>query len=218
MENMYLTEQAMDRMHAAERQTAAIIKQKFKRGQLLAIEAVDEIFKKELNEGKVEVLTVEEFRRKAKKEPTAFTRLNLTFNPDLLSTPVRLIHDFTTAVGSTTLSLEVLILDNALDSIVEASLSFRLFELIQCWDIAKCYTQITWVVQFVLCSLNLWFRDIETCKDPLILERAAMTFGFPASPGVLEIAIFKYIWRRSTNQDLKTILGTSRFADNIVNY
>ena len=40
-------------MHAAESQTAAMIRQKIKKGQLSAIEAVDEIFTKELNKGKV---------------------------------------------------------------------------------------------------------------------------------------------------------------------
>ena len=162
LKKLYPTEEAIGRLETAERQTAGMIRQKSKKGQLWEIEAVNEIFKKELNVGTVEVLTVDEFKRRAENEPTAFTRLNLAFNPDSLSTPVRLFHDFTTAVSSTTLSLEVLTLDNALGSMIEASLSFRLFELIQCWDIAKCYTQITLVGQFVLCSLNLWFKDIKT--------------------------------------------------------
>ena len=59
LEKMYPTEEPIDRMKAAERQTAAMIRQKIKRIQLWGIEAVDEIFQKKLNEGNVEVLTVE---------------------------------------------------------------------------------------------------------------------------------------------------------------
>ena len=108
-----------------------------------AIEAVNGILRKELIEGKIEKLPMDEFQRIAEVEPTAFTRLNLAFNPDSLSSPVCLIHDFTTGVKSTTLSLEVLCLGKTLGSMIESSLSFRLFKLVRCFDIAKCYTQIT---------------------------------------------------------------------------
>ena len=218
LKKMYPTEQAMVRLNAAKRQTAAMINNEIKKGELWAIEEVNETLKKELNEGKVEIMSLQEFKKRAEKEATAFTRLNIAYNLESLSTRVRLIHNFTTAVGSTTLSLEVLTLDPALGSMMEAAFSFRLYELIQCWDIAKCYTQITLVGQFILCSLNLWFRHIQTCEDPFILIRAAMAFGFPAAPEVLELSIFKYIWKKCTNSELKAILDISRFTDSIVNY
>ena len=67
---------------------------------------------------------MEEFKRKAAVEPTAFTRLNIAYNLNSASTKVRLIYNFTQAVGSTTLSLDVLMIDNALGSMIEAAFSF----------------------------------------------------------------------------------------------
>ena len=54
-------------------------------------------------------------------EPTAFTRLNIAYNIYSASTEERLIHDFTQAMGSTTLSLEVLVIDNPLGNMIEAA-------------------------------------------------------------------------------------------------
>ena len=76
---------------------------------------------KELNEGKVKLMTMEKFNVKAAADTTAFTSLNITYNLDSASTKVRLIHDFIQQVGATTLSLEVLVLDNAFGSIVEGA-------------------------------------------------------------------------------------------------
>ena len=111
-------------------------------------------------DGKIEMLTKKKFGVISSQKPTAFTRLNIIFNPDSLSTPERLIHDFTSKVGSTTLSLEVLTLDKTLGNMGEAALSFRLFKYIRTFDIAKCYTQIHLTGPFLWCSLNIWFDDV----------------------------------------------------------
>ena len=71
-----------------------------------------------MNEGKIQLMTMEEFKRKAAVEPTAFISLNIAYNLDSASTKVRLIPDFTQAVGSTTRSLKVLVIDNALGCII----------------------------------------------------------------------------------------------------
>ena len=88
------------------------------------------------------MLTKKKFDIICTQKPTAFTQLDIVFNPDSNSTPERLIHDFTSKVGSTTLSLEVLTLDKTLGNMGEAALSFRLFKYIRTFDIEKCYTQI----------------------------------------------------------------------------
>ena len=94
-------------MEAARKQTKGMIHNKIKRGQLSTTHALNEILRKELNEGKIKVLEMDEFKRMSMNEPTAFTRLNLAFNPDSLSTSERLIHNFTVGVRCTTLSMEV---------------------------------------------------------------------------------------------------------------
>ena len=128
------------------------------------------------------MLSLEEFREKSKEHPTAFGRMNIAFNPDSSSTKVRLIHDFTAQVKGTTLSLEILILDNTLGNMSEAALSFRLFYYIRAYDIKTFYTQFTLVGKFVYCTLNVWFHDVRKLEDLFILLRSSMPFGFASHP------------------------------------
>ena len=96
LHSMYPLEEAMERYKTARKQTAGMIKGKIKKGYRKSIEAVNDILRKELNEGKIEKIPFDEFIETSKTKPTAFTRLNLAFNEDSLSSPIRLIHDYTT--------------------------------------------------------------------------------------------------------------------------
>ena len=42
-----------------------------------------------------------------------------------------------------------------------------------------------------------------------------MPFGFAAAPGIVEMAIFKFLYTSVEDEDLKAILDIGRFADNI---
>ena len=108
----------MDRLNAAKKQTAAMIRNKLKKGELWAVEEINKTIKKELNKGNVELMKFLEIKKKTEAEPSDFTRLNIAYKLDSLSTMVRLIQDVTTLIGSTTLSLEVLTLDNTIVSMV----------------------------------------------------------------------------------------------------
>ena len=136
------------------------------------------MWNRELIEGKIRLLTKESFDDISLVKPTAFTRLNIVFNPDSLSTPQRLIYNFTSKVGSSTLSLEVLTLDKTLGNMSEAALSFRLFKYIRTFDIAKCYTQIVLAGDFVWCSLKIWCEDLLHCKKNSYLCQASDGFRF----------------------------------------
>ena len=85
-----------------------MIKTKVRQGFLEQVKAVQNVWKDELLEGKVSKLTFHEFQEISKTNLTAFTRLNLAFNPASNSTKSRLIHDFTSKIQQTTLSLELL--------------------------------------------------------------------------------------------------------------
>ena len=136
---------------------------------------------------------MEEFKMKAAASPTAFTSLNISYNLDSASTKVRLIHDFTQQVGAISLSLEVLVLDNTLGSIVEAAFSFRIRYFIKAFNIKSCYTNYTLEGDFVWASLIIWFQDPRSQSGSYILVRASMLFGSPAVPGIMELSIFKII-------------------------
>ena len=43
-----------------------------------------------------------------------------------------------------------------------------------------------------------------------------MPFGKPAALGVIEISIFKYIWQRANDNEIRAILDLFRFTDNVV--
>ena len=155
---------------------------------------INSVLNQELIERKIRLLTKESFDVISLEKPTAFTWLNIVFNPDSLSTPQRLIHDFTSKIGSSMLSLEVLTLDKTLGNMSEAALSFLLLKYIRTFDIATCYTQIVFTGDFVWCSLNIWFQDLSDCKKPVIYVRPAMAFGFPNASTVLEVSIFQFIY------------------------
>ena len=87
-------------------------------------------------------MTFIQFEELSKTEPTAFTRLNLAFNPSSNSTKSRLIHDYTNKVNQTTLSLELLTSEKCIGSLAEAHISFRMHYWVKCLKIARCYSQI----------------------------------------------------------------------------
>ena len=188
------------------KQTAGLIKSKAKKGEMWAIKKINETIKIEINEGKVKRIDLHDFKKIAEVRPTNFGRINLAFNPDSTSTKVRLIHDFTAAVLGTTLSLEILTLDNTLGNMAEAALSFRLHYFVRSYDIRSCYTQFSLEGDFIWYILNVWFDDIENQKRPYILLRHAMPFGFAAAPGIVEMAIFKFVYANVENEELKVIL------------
>ena len=65
-------------------------------------------------------------------------------------------------------------------------------------------------------TLNIWFENIETREGPYILIQASMPFGFTAAPGVVELSIFKFIWKKARDHEIRTILDNGRFADNVI--
>ena len=93
------------------------------------------IFKCPTNKEKVMRVDLHVFRKIAEVRPTNFGWMNLAFNPDSTSTKVRLIHNFTSAVLGTALSLEILTLYNNLGNMSEAALSFRLHYFVRSYDI-----------------------------------------------------------------------------------
>ena len=109
-----------------------MIKTKIRQGFLDQVKAVQNIWKDELLEGKVQKITYGQFEEISRSEPTAFTRLNLVFNPSSTSTKSRLIHDYTSKVNQTTLSLELLTSEKCIGSLAEAHISFRMHYWVKC--------------------------------------------------------------------------------------
>ena len=97
----------------------------------------------------------------------------------------------------------------------EAALSFRLHYFVRSYDILSCYTQFSIEGDFIWCTLNVWFDDIENQRRPYILLCHASPFGFSAAPGIVEMAIFKFAYANIEDEELKAILDIGRFADNI---
>ena len=50
--------------------------------------------KKKLTEGKIKIMSMNEFKKKSEVDPTGFGCLNIAYNPDSSSTKVSLIHGF----------------------------------------------------------------------------------------------------------------------------
>ena len=215
LDKMYPLAEAQYRYSSACCQVKKIILGKVSKGHLEAIKKIDSVLNRERVDGKIELLTKKKFDVISSQKPMAFTPLNILFNPDSLSTPERLIQDFTSKIGSTTLSLGVLTLDKTLGNMGEAALSFRLFKYIRTFDIAKCFTQIHLTGPFLWCSLNIWFDDLPHCKEPVIYKRPAMAFGFPNASTVLELSIFKFIYEQITDQEIRVIIDLGRFSDNV---
>ena len=162
---MFPANLATARDNSAVKQTAGLIKSKAKKGEMWAIRKIDETIMVDINEGKVRRIELDDFNKTARVRPTNFGRINIAFNLDSTTTKVRLIHDFTAAVMGTTLSLEILTLDNTLGNMAEAALSFRMHYYVSSYNIRSCYTQFCLEGDFIWCILNVWFDDIEIQKN-----------------------------------------------------
>ena len=107
----------MFRYQAACNQVARMIQSKVKKGNLADIMKISKVWEDDILEGKVKLLPLDKFRSIAQVRPTGFTKINLVMNPDSLTTPTCLIHDYTAKVNNTTLSLELVTLEKSIGNL-----------------------------------------------------------------------------------------------------
>ena len=127
--------------------------------------------------------------------------LNIVFNEDSLSSPTRIAVDGSQKIAGLEATVSTLIesLDNSVGNMLHAITSLRMFWYVFSADVKKCYHQIE--VHGALRNLSLiaWYDNLVERKNPVVIMKKFMQFGFNCANGALEMTIAKYC--RSETKD-----------------
>ena len=100
-------------------------------------------------------------------------------------------------VKGSTLSLEILSGENGLGNLSECGFTFRLAPFVSSFAISKCYTQVRTAGDCLYASLNIWFEEMTTFKNSVVVIRDSLRFGNPVAGLVVEIICYSILTLRS---------------------
>ena len=150
------------------------------------------------------------------REPHYFSYLNIVFNEDSKSSPVRVVIDGSRPVPFLKIATSELPVtgEDSMNSLLTAILVFRMYEVAFSLDIRKAWHCI--MLEGIFNKLNLlaWFKNLDEIKEEMIILRHSGAFGYPQMNTIFELINAKFVSPRLMLESAITAVTKGRYCDN----